>query len=422
MIDYLKKYGGYNLKGLTVEEKKELEHLKLEIKKFKEIEEQEKKEVVISEGSESGSGSNNQSKKSSRKESIEESEKQNESKSEKQNESQSQSQSKIKSQNQSQSQSQTESENEDDEDPQLKKPIKIKKIQRKGVSAEAYGQFNKKEDFVARIIPKSEKQIQRIKSSVIHSFLFNNLEPKDLEIVIGAMEEKRFKSGEDVIVQGEQGDCLYFVESGHLECYKQFSKGEKPILVKKYQPGDSFGELALLYNAPRAATIRAVSKEVITWVLDRETFNNIVKEAAQKKREKYENFLKKVEILSTIDPYELMQISDAIKSATYKKGDYIIREGEIGDVFYILEEGECIATKSLKPGKANTVIKEYGVGDYFGERALIKGEPRYANIVVKSENAKVISLDRTSFKRLLGPIEDLLKRNIEKYKTFVGNN
>jgi cAMP-dependent protein kinase regulator len=235
------------------------------------------------------------------------------------------------------------------------------------------------------------------------------------------MDEKRFKSGEDVITQGDKGDCLYFVESGNLECYKQFSKGEKPVLVKKYEPGDSFGELALLYNAPRAATIRAVSEEVITWVLDRETFNNIVRDAAQKKREKYENFLKNVEILSTIDSYELTQISDAIKSATYQKDDYIIREGEMGDIFYILEEGQCVATKTLEPGKPDTVIKEYGVGGYFGERALIKGEPRYANIIVKSDIARVISLDRTSFKRLLGPIEDLLKRNMEKYQTFVGN-
>ncbi len=268
-----------------------------------------------------------------------------------------------------------------------------------GVSAEAYGEFNKKEDFVARKIPKTDEQIQRIKSSVIHSFLFNNLEPKDLEIVIGAMEEKMFKPGEDVIIQGDRGDCLYFVESGNLECYKQFSKGTEPVLVKKYEPGDSFGELALLYNAPRAATIRTVN-DVITWVLDRETFNNIVKDAAQKKREKYENFLKNVEILSTIDSYEIMQISDAIKSINYKKDDYIIKEGEIGDIFYILEEGKCVATKTLEPGKPETVIKDYGVGDYFGERALIKGEPRAANIIVKSETAKVISLDNDIFSRL----------------------
>ena len=411
MIEYLQKYGGYNLNGLTIQEKKELEHLRVELKKYREIEEQENKEVVLSEGSDSDSENKSKSNnnKNSRNESLEEKEL-----NDKEND------------NENDNENKSESESEDDEDSQLgdlsKNPIKPKKLApRTGVSAEAYGQFNKKEDFIARIIPKTDEQIQRIKTSVIHSFLFNNLEAKDLEIVIGAMEEKRFKSGEYVITQGDRGDCLYFVESGNLECYKQFSKGTEPIMVKKYQPGDSFGELALLYNAPRAASIKAVSEEVITWVLDRETFNNIVKDAAQKKREKYENFLKKVEILSTIDPYELMQICDAIKSATYQKDDYIIREGEMGDIFYILEEGQCIATKTLEPGKADTIIKDYGVGDYFGERALIKGEPRFANIIVKSETAKVISLDRTSFKRLLGPIEDLLKRNIEKYQTFIVN-
>ncbi len=414
MIEYLQNYGGYNLNGLTMQEKKELEHLRVELKKYREIEEQENKEVMASEGSESesesGSGSkshiksNEQSQKSSRKESI------NENKNESKNKSK------------SQSESQSEDDDEDDKIGDLpKNPVKKKVAPRTGVSSEVYGKYNKKEDFVARKIPKTEEQIKRIKSSVIHSFLFSNLESKDLEIVIGAMDEKRFKSGQDVITQGDNGDCLYFVETGNLDCYKQFSKGTEPVLVKKYQPGDSFGELALLYNAPRAATIRAVSDEVITWVLDRETFNHIVRDAAQKKREKYESFLKKVEILSTIDSYEIMQISDAIKSATYQKDDYIIREGEMGDVFYILEEGECVATKTLEPGKPDTVIKDYGVGDYFGERALIKGEPRYANIIVKSDIAKVISLDRTSFKRLLGPIEDLLKRNIEKYQIFIEN-
>ena len=61
--------------------------------------------------------------------------------------------------------------------------------------------------------------------------------------------------------------------------------------VKEYFPGESFGELALLYNAPRAASIFAKENGVM-WTLDRETFNNIVKEAAMKKRERYESFLK----------------------------------------------------------------------------------------------------------------------------------
>jgi cAMP-dependent protein kinase regulator len=323
----------------------------------------------------------------------------------------------------------SESDEEDDVDPELDDMIKkinanpqMKKmslIPRSAVSAEVYGQFHKKESFVAKVVPKTQEQIQRIKSSVIHSFLFGNLEQKDLEVVINAMEEKVYKKGDNIINQGEKGDCLYFVEEGKLNCYKKFSGENEPKLVKEYQQGDAFGELALLYNAPRAATITAESDKVITWVLDRETFNHIVKGAAQKKREKYENFLKNVEILGSIDSYELMQICDALKTASFKKGDYIIKEGEMGDVFYILEEGECEATKTLEPGKPDTVIKEYKVGDYFGERALIRGEPRAANIIAKSETVKVISLDRTSFKRLLGPIEEILKRNIDKYQTFL---
>lgn len=188
-------------------------------------------------------------------------------------------------------------------------------------------------------------------------------------------------------------------------------------MVKIYGPGESFGELALMYNSPRAATVIATTQCVL-WKLDRETFNNIVKVAAQNKRNQYKNFLKSVEILSALDDYELEQISDALKSANFNKDDFIIREGETGDVFYILEEGEAIATKTFEPGKPAVTVKTYKRGDYFGELALIKGEPRAANIVATT-SIKVISLDRLSFKRLLGPIEGILNRNSERYQKYL---
>ncbi len=101
----------------------------------------------------------------------------------------------------------------------------------------------------------------------------------------------------------------------------------------------------------------------------------------RKRREKYENFLKKVEILSSIDPYELTQISDALKTVSFRPGEYVIKEAEMGDVFYMVEEGEAEATKTIEAGKPALVVKKYRSGDYFGELALIKGEPRAANIV-----------------------------------------
>jgi len=107
-----------------------------------------------------------------------------------------------------------------------------------------------------------------------------------------------------------------------------------------------------------------------------------------------------------------------LRSSSFKKGDYVIREGEIGDVFYIIEHGEAVATKTLEPGKPPETVKTYSKSDYFGELALVKGEPRAANIVA-STDLYLISLDRESFKRLLGPLEDILKRNSDKYVKFV---
>jgi len=81
-----------------------------------------------------------------------------------------------------------------------------------------------------------------------------------------------------VILQGDDGDSLYVVETGTLECYKTKDGAEIPL--KEYQPGEAFGELALLYNAPRAASIRAKTAADL-WALDRRTFNHVVKDSAQ---------------------------------------------------------------------------------------------------------------------------------------------
>ena len=393
MIEFLTKYGNYTASGLTIEEKKELEYLRIAVKHYRDM---EKHDLV-------------KSSSNFNKDNVIKNEKAN-----------------------SESSDSDEDVMDDKEEEEIKAKLNtMKKKQdlekaiksRSSVSAEVYGFYNKKEKFVPKVIPKNDEQMNRIKGKIISSFIFSSLEKKDLDIVINAMEEKRYKLDDKVIIQGEDGDCLYIVETGNLKCYKTFNSDNTPKLLKTYEPGDSFGELALLYNCPRAATIICSSDESILWSLDRETFNHIVKDAAQKKREKYENFLKNVDILSTIDSYELGQICDSLKDGYYKKDDYIIREGELGDIFYILEEGTCNATKTLEPGKPETVIKELKEGDYFGERALLKGEPRYANIIVTSENAKVISLDRLSFNRLLGPILEILKRNVDKYQVYcISNN
>jgi cAMP-dependent protein kinase regulator len=216
---------------------------------------------------------------------------------------------------------------------------------RGSVCAEVYGMFNKKVDFIARYIPKSKTQLESIKNIILTSFLFTELNEKDLITVINAMEEIFLKQGETIIKEGDDGDCLYIIESGELDCFKIIENEEKHIKV--YLPGDTFGELALLYNAPRAATIIAKT-DCNLWALDRETFNYIVKNSAIQRRENHYNFLKSVEILSSMNDYEVSQMSDALKIKSFKAGEYIIRQGDIGDNFYIIEEGEAYATKKFE--------------------------------------------------------------------------
>lgn len=118
---------------------------------------------------------------------------------------------------------------------------------------------------------------------------------------------------------------MYVVDSGELDCFKKFSKDEDEKFLKTYIPGESFGELSLLYNAPRAATIKAKTPAIL-FSLDRDCFNNIVKDSAVKKREKYDDFLSKVEILDQMDAYERSQVCDALKTRKFVENETVIKQ------------------------------------------------------------------------------------------------
>ena len=222
----------------------------------------------------------------------------------------------------------SEDEDDEEEDEIQDLPSKLQQKfgkQRSSVSAEVYGNFNKKEDYKPKIVAKSELQKSRIKKRLEQAFMFSALDEKEKEIVINAMDERKLDPEEYAITQGEDGDVLYVVDSGQLDCFKRFGKEEEPKYLKTYHPGDSFGELSLLYNAPRAASIKAKTHSVL-FSLDRECFNHIVKDAARKKREKYEDFLGKVKLLDSMDPYERSQIADALVSHHFRKGDHVVRQ------------------------------------------------------------------------------------------------
>jgi len=312
-------------------------------------------------------------------------------------------------------------EGEDDhaaEEMMAEKLAKLKNQQKKkmAISAEAYGNYNQMEDYKPPVIPKSNEQLEQIRSVLKISFMFNTLEEKDFQIVMNAMSIKNYKNGDVVIKQGDDGAELFIVGGGSLKCEKIFPGNAEATFLKNYAKGDVFGELALMYNAPRAASIIA-SSEAVCYSLDRDTFNNIVKTAAIKRREKYDNFLMKIELLSDLEVYERAKIADCLQTETYKKGEMIIKEGEDGNKFYFLQEGTAEALK--KENGVDKKVFDYKENDYFGELALLHDDKRKASIMATSDQATVAVMNKDTFKRILGPIENILKRNAMKYEKYV---
>ena len=284
---------------------------------------------------------------------------------------------------------------------------------RTSVSAESMAPASADENnWKAPNYSKTQEQLSRLRAAISHNFLFSHLDDEQSAQVLGALQERKIPTKDlRVIVEGDAGDYFYVVEQGNFAIYKSETgkveagpdgMGNK---VAESGPGTSFGELALMYNAPRAATV--VSTEpAILWQLDRVTFRRILMDSAFQRRRMYESFLEEVPLLASLTPYERSKIADALETTKYPAGSSIIKEGDVGDKFYILEAGEAEAQKrgEEKP------LKSYKKGDYFGELALLEDKPRAASVTSKTE-VKVATLGKDGFQRLLGPVESIMRRD-----------
>lgn len=291
-----------------------------------------------------------------------------------------------------------------------------KKLQRESVSAEVYGMFNKMNVYKPKVVPKSSETKSQIRERLGSVFMFSVLGDKEKEIVIDAMEECKFSSGDTVIKQGDDGAELYMVFSGSLKCLKRLKKGdEEDTFLRTYSANEVFGELALQYNAPRAATVVA-EENTTCYSQDRDCFVSVVKDSATKRREKFETFVSKIELLQDLASYDRCKITDCLQTQKFKLGDFVIKQGDKGDRFYFIEEGTAKATKN--DGSGEKIVYEYKENEYFGELSLLRDEPRAANVIATSDLV-LAWIDRGAFKRLFGDLEKLLQKNTEKYSKYL---
>lgn len=210
-------------------------------------------------------------------------------------------------------------------------------------------------------------------------------------------------AGTETIVEGSlDADYFYIVQEGSFEFILS-----KLGSVGKVEKGGSFGELALLYLAPRAATVRALEDSIV-WVMDRKNFKEILAKSDEGQVHEYVKYLNKVDIFSSLKDEEKTTIAKALHDMKFQQGEKILEQGERGDTFYILVEGEVSVIVDGK--KVAKLTGTTGKAEIFGERAILSNEPRAATIKVQSDTARTLTMDKTSFEMLLGPLEALKNR------------
>ncbi|KAH0616495.1 hypothetical protein JD844_027635, partial [Phrynosoma platyrhinos] len=278
------------------------------------------------------------------------------------------------------------------------------------VCAEAYNPDEEEDDAESRSVkkeninsngffqiihPKTDDQRNRLQEACKDILLFKNLDPEQMSQVLDAMFEKLIEGGEHVIDQGDDGDNFYVIDRGTYDIYVRCDGVGR--CVGTYDNRGSFGELALMYNTPRAATIIATSPGAV-WGLDRVTFRRIIVKNNAKKRRMYENFIESLPFLKSLELSERLKVVDVIGTKIYKDGEQIIAQGK-QDV----DENEAVE------------IARYTRGQYFGELALVTNKPRAASAFALG-TVKCLVMDVQAFERLLGPCMEIMKRNIANYE------
>mmetsp|Transcript_12273 Transcript_12273/g.11105 ORF Transcript_12273/g.11105 Transcript_12273/m.11105 type:complete len:832 (+) Transcript_12273:78-2573(+) len=254
-----------------------------------------------------------------------------------------------------------------------------------------------------QVFAKPETSRIFLKNSLSNHYLFESLEEEDMNKIVDCMRPTFASIDESIIRQGDIGDLFFCLEIGSAVA----TVDNKEVFA--YEPGGCFGELALIYNSPRAASVIAKTACKL-WALDLKTFRYILATTSSSKMVRRCEFLKKCTFLDALNNEQISKLAGALEEASYTDGQFIIKQGDVGNSFFIIEEGNVRCTQIKSSGKEVDLItlKE---GDYFGEMALMLNETRHANCIA-SNKVKCLTLDRNKFYMLLGSVQEVLAQRM----------
>jgi len=247
---------------------------------------------------------------------------------------------------------------------------------------------------------KSPATLEQIRASVRQDMLCSTLSAEVVQMIVDAMEFCRFGVGEVIVRQGEPGCFFFTTHEGELDIVID---GDH---VNTVSAGHAFGSLALLYNCPRNATVKARSPAGL-WVCDGRAFRKVVRASAQQFYCEHRSFMDAVAMFEGLAVHQKDRLSEAFLAEVHRSGTEVLRRGQAARSMYIVKRGR------LQGIAGGQVVQQLNSGDCFGERALLYDEPRLASIRTVT-HCELLSVTYGQLQAVLG--QDLspqrLKRNM----------
>ncbi|CAL1674649.1 unnamed protein product [Lasius platythorax] len=250
--------------------------------------------------------------------------------------------------------------------------------------------------------PKRSREL--IKTAILDNDFMKNLELTQIREIVDCMYPVTFPVGSIIIKEGDVGSIVFVMEEGKVEV----SRDGK--YLSTLQHGKVLGELAILYNCKRTATITAAT-DCHLWAIDRQCFQTIMMRTGLSRQAEYTDFMKSVPIFKNLPEETLIKISDVLEETFYNNGDYIIRQGARGDTFFIISRGQVRVTIKQPDTTEEKYIRTLGKGDFFGEKALQGDDLRTANIIADDpEGVSCLVIDRETFNQLISSLDEIRTR------------
>eukprot|EP00899_Mesostigma_viride_P009344 jgi/Mesvir1/18410/Mv14283-RA.3 len=239
--------------------------------------------------------------------------------------------------------------------------------------------------------------------------VLKSLKPSHRLEICRLLELRIVKAGQAVFRQGDVGDRMYIILSGHVSVIQD---GQ---VITHLGPGDQFGEVALMKSIPRTATITCMDEDCHFATLDRKSYNNTLRSTHLCNIAAVSQFLQRTALLNPLPSTDVLNVSQFVRVEEYAKDTVVVTQNCLSPAVYFIMAGSCKVVKSIQlkedahPIKANIAVLVEN--DFFGEISVITGEPMTMSIHTLSA-CKLLAITRDHFCSMRGVDNEELERII----------